>query len=163
MPLPLDVTQQLIWTCGFVLPSSHDKHVLYATPGKGFTKDMYTWTSNLIYIYICTYCTHLWMMQYISTGKTYWTYLWMTQYICKTCNTFFFNWGHRFINMIYDRAFIPIVAPLLICYILSTCINIFSSIQGCCFGEYNRDVVILQYNVFFLKIYTYFDESMINI
>lgn len=65
--------------------------------------------------------------------------------------------------MIYDRAFIPIVVPLLICYILSKCINIFSSIQGCCFGEYNMDVVILQYNVFFLKIYTYFDESMINI
>lgn len=67
--------------------------------------------------------------------------------------------------MIYDRAFIPIVVPLLICYILSTCINIFSSIQGgCCFGGYNRDSChILQYNVFFLKIYTYFDESMINI
>lgn len=65
--------------------------------------------------------------------------------------------------MIYDGAFTPIVAPLLICYILSICINIFSSIQGCCFGEYNMDVVILQYNVFFLKIYTYFDESMINI
>lgn len=137
MPLPLDVTQQLIWTCGFVLPSSHDKHVLYATPGKGFTKDMYTWTSNLIYIHICTYCTHLWITQCIS--KTFCTHHWMMQYICKTCNPFF-NWGHRFINMIYDRAFIPIVVPLLICYILSTCINIFSSIQGgCCFGGYNRD------------------------
>lgn len=79
--------------------------------------------------------------------------------------TRFFNRGNRFIYMIYDAAFIPIhvVVPLLICYILSTCINIFSSIQGCCFGEYNMDVVILQYNVFFLKIYTYFDESMINI
>lgn len=77
--------------------------------------------------------------------------------------TRFFNRGNRFIYMIYDAAFIQIVVPLLICYILSTCINIFSSIQSCCFGEYNMDVVILQYNVFFLKIYTYFDESMINI
>lgn len=77
--------------------------------------------------------------------------------------TSFFNRGNRFIYMIYDAAFIRIVVPLLICYILCTCINIFSSIQGCCFGEYNMDVVILQYNVFFLKIYTYFDESMINI
>lgn len=54
--------------------------------------------------------------------------------------TRFFNRGNRFIYMIYDAAFIPIVVPLLICYILSTCINIFSSIQGgCCFGGYNRD------------------------
>lgn len=131
MPLPLDVTQQLIWTCGFVLPSSHDKHVLYATPGKGFTKDMYTWTSNqTYYIFVHTVHTHLWMTQYMYISKT-----------CDMCYCNSFDWGNWFINMIYDGVFIPIVVPLIICYMYSTCINIFWSMQivsfakieeGCC-------------------------------